>query len=172
MYIHKEKHIFIYTYILKGLRPLPPTPLRLEDKVLDAWLLVVRWLLLYEYFLGACCLEVGGPWNSSWLEVGALEGVMLVPSWWVFGLAGTILPRRWGLGAMLAPSWRVWGPSWSSKLGVLGPSWLQVGGSWGHLDSKLRSLGDILAPNLEVLGPSGHQLRRVVCHMADMSKAC
>ena len=31
---------------------------------------------------------------------------------------------------------------------------LQVGGSWGHLGSKLEGLGAILAPTWGVLGPS------------------
>ena len=64
----------------------------------------------------------------------------------------------------LGPCWLQVGGSWDhlgSKLGVLGailaPSWRvlgQVGGSWGHLGSKLGGLGGILAPTWGVLGPS------------------
>ena len=41
-------------------------------------------------------------------------------------------------------------PTW----GVLGPSWLQLRGPWGHLGSNLGGLGGFLAPTWGGLGPS------------------
>ncbi len=49
---------------------------------------------------------------------------------------------------MLAPSWR-----------VLGPFWLQVGGSWGHFGSKLEVIEAMLAPSWGSWGPSWIQVR-------------
>ena len=42
----------------------------------------------------------------------------------------------------------------TALVGILGPCWLQVGGSWDHFGSKLGCLGAILAPFWGILGPS------------------
>ena len=59
------------------------------------------------------------------------------------GLGVILAFKLGGLWPILAPSWGLWGSFWlqleglvvllghlGSKLGVMGPSWLQVGGSW------------------------------------------
>ena len=45
------------------------------------------------------------------------------------------------------------------------PSWLQDGGSWGHLGSKMGGLGGILAPGWRVLVPSWLQVEGFWCHL-------
>ena len=62
-----------------------------------------------------------------------------------------------GLRATLTLSWKS-GDRLGFKLGVRGPSWLQVGGSGGYLGSKLGDLGAILAPSWGVWGSSWLQV--------------
>lgn len=97
--------------------------------------------------------EPGLPfWGRFVSKLGALGsklGAVLVASW--------LQPRPTlgALGSKLRACWGTLGPCWcwllmggrGSKLGSLGPSWLQVGGAESHIGSKLELFGACLAPS-------------------------